>query len=376
MTQSRFDTVPVRAKMPFVGRDAQLALLVDAYEQVATHGASRIVSIVGDAGMGKSRLLYEFLRGLAGKDVLALNGGSAPYGSGAAYRPGIRILHQYFNIADADDAQAIQQKVAGRIVALSGGTASAVFPILALLNALPADNPFHRLPNKEKRQHVSDALLWLGQRLTTERAMVLAYEDLQWVTADTQELAGAAGARASAEDAAAVLTYRSDHDASSLMTPDTIEARLDGLEPSATRALITELLGDDRSLDALKDELPERSGGNPLFIEELVRSMIESGDLTGEPGYYRMDSPHEIVEIPRTVRAVLAARIDRLGRTDKHVLQALAAVGDVASVGLLARRARGPGRRDSQIACAGCRPRDCSSSEPRASICRTNSSTR
>ena len=336
VTQSRFDTVPVRAKMPFVGRDAQLALLADAYEQVVTHGASRIVSIVGDAGMGKSRLLYEFLRGLAGKDVLALNGGSAPYGSGAAYRPGIRILHQYFSIADADDAQAIQQKVAGRIVALSGGTASEVFPILALLNALPADNPFHRLPNEEKRRHVSDALLWLGQRLTAERAMVLAYEDLQWVTADTRSWLERL-VRELPPRTLLLLTYRSDHDARSLMTPETIEARLDGLEPSATRALITQLLGDDRSLDALKDTLPERSGGNPLFIEELVRSMIESGGITGGPGHYRMESPHEIVEIPRTVRAVLAARIDRLGRTDKHVLQALAAVGDVASVGLLSR---------------------------------------
>jgi class 3 adenylate cyclase/tetratricopeptide (TPR) repeat protein len=333
-TQSRFDAVPVRAKMPFTGRDAQLALLVDAYEHVVTKGASRIVSIVGDAGMGKSRLLYEFLRGLAGKDVLALNGGSAPYGSGAGYRPGIRILHQYFNIADGDDAQSIQQKVAGRIVALSGGTASEVFPILALLNALPADNPFHRLPNKEKRQHVSDALMWLGQRLTTERAMVLAYEDLQWVTADTKSWLERL-VRELPPRTLLVLTYRSDHDVSSLVMPDTMEARLDGLEPSATRALITAMLGDDRSLDALKDELPRRSGGNPLFIEELVRSLIESRSLVGEPGHYRMDSPHEIGEIPRTVRAVLAARIDRLGRIDKHVLQALAAVGDVASVGLL-----------------------------------------
>ena len=336
MTRSRFDTVPARAKMPFVGRDAQLAQLVEAYEQVATHGASRVVSIIGDAGMGKSRLVYEFLRGLPGKDVLALDGGSAPYGSGAGYRPGIHILHQYFNITDADDAQSIQQKVAGKIVALSGGTASAVFPILALLNALPADNPFHGLPADEKRQQVGDALMWLGQRVTTERAMVLAYEDLQWVTSDTRTWLERL-VRELPPRTLLLLTYRSDHDARSLTTPDTIEVRLDGLAPSASRKLITELLGDDRSLDALKDELPARSGGNPLFIEEHVRSMIESGALTGEAGCYRMDSPREIVEIPRTVRAVLAARIDRLPRIDKHILQALAAVGEVAAVGVLSR---------------------------------------
>ncbi|HWZ70370.1 MAG TPA: adenylate/guanylate cyclase domain-containing protein [Casimicrobiaceae bacterium] len=336
MTRSRFDTIPVRAKMPFVGRESQLAQLVDAYERVATHGASCVVSLVGDAGMGKSRLLYEFLRGLAGKDVLALNGGAAPYGGGGGYRPGIRILHQYFNISDADDAQSIQQKVAGGIVALSGGAATEVFPILALLNALPADNPFHGLPAEEKRQQVSDALMWLVRRLTTQRAMILAYEDLQWTTSDTTSWLERL-VREPPPRTLVLLTFRSDHDARSLTTPDSLEVWLDGLHPSATRELVTGLLGDDRSLEALKDELPERSGGNPLFIEEHMRSMIESGVLAGEPGRYRMDSPHGMVEIPRSVRAVLAARIDRLGRTEKHILQTLAVVGDVAAVGVLSR---------------------------------------
>ena len=257
-TRSRFDTVPVRAMMSFVGRDEPLAQLVHACEQVATHGASRVVAIVGDAGMGKSRLVYEFLRGLAGKDVLALDGGSAPHGSGAGYRPGIRILHQYFKITDDDDAQSTQQKVAGGIVALGGGTANAVFPILALLHALPEDNPFHGLPVNERRRQVSDALMWLAGRLTVDRAGVLAYEDLQWVTSDTtsflerlvQELP---------PRSLVLLTYRSDYDARSVTTPDTLLLRLDGLSLQASRALITELLGDDRSLDALKDELPERS---------------------------------------------------------------------------------------------------------------------
>ncbi len=90
MVRSRFDTVPMRARMSFVGRDGPLAQLIEAYEEVAKRGAGRVVAIVGDPGMGKSRLVYEFLRGLAGRDVLALDGGTAPYGSGASYRPGIR----------------------------------------------------------------------------------------------------------------------------------------------------------------------------------------------------------------------------------------------------------------------------------------------
>jgi class 3 adenylate cyclase/tetratricopeptide (TPR) repeat protein len=336
MPRSRFDTVPLRAMMSFVGRTAPLSQLVDAYEQVATHGASRVVAIVGDAGMGKSRLVYEFLRGLAGKDVMALDGGTAHHGSGAGYRPGIRILHQYFNITEADDAQSTQQKVAGGIVALGGGTANVVFPILALLQALPSDNPFHGLPVNERRRQVSDALMWLARRITVDRPGVLAYEDLQWVTSDTtgwlERLVREIPPRA-----LVLLTYRSDYDARAVTTPETLVLRLDGLAPPAARTLITELLGSDRSLDALKDELPARSGGNPLFIEEYMRSMIDSGALTGSPGNYRKDSPRETIEIPRTVRAVLAARIDRLSRSDKHILQALAAFGQIASVGMLSR---------------------------------------
>jgi class 3 adenylate cyclase/tetratricopeptide (TPR) repeat protein len=334
--RSRFDTIPMRARMSFVGRDGPLAQLVEAYEQVAARGVGRVVAIVGDPGMGKSRLVYEFLRGLAGKDVLALDGGTAPYGSGASYRPGIRILHQYFDIGEGDDAHSIQQKVAGGIVALGGESASAVFPLLALLHALPADNSFHDLPLNDQRRQVSDALMWLARRITADRPAVLAYEDLQWTTSDTTSWLERL-VREVPPRGLVLLTYRSDYDARSVTTPDTLVLRLDGLAAEPSRALITELLGDDASLDALKDELPARSGGNPLFIEEHVRSMIDSGALAGAAGNYRMDSPQEIIEIPRTVRAVLAARIDRLARTEKQILQALAVVGQRTPVAMLSR---------------------------------------
>jgi class 3 adenylate cyclase/tetratricopeptide (TPR) repeat protein len=336
ISRSRFDTVPLRAMMSFVGREAPFTQLLNACERMATYGESRVVAIVGDAGMGKSRLVYEFLRGLAGKDVMALDGGSAPHGSGAGYRPGIRILHEYFKISESDNAQSTQQKVAGGIVALGGGTANAVFPILALLHALPADNPFHSLPVNERRRQVSDALMWLARRLTVDRAGVLAYEDLQWVTSDTQAFLERL-VRELPPRSLVLLTYRSDYDARAVTTPETLVLRLEGLATEAACGLITDVLGNDPTLDGLKDELPLRSGGNPLFIEEYMRSMIDSGALTGSPGNYRKDSPQDNIEIPRTVRAVLAARIDRLARPDKHVLQALAAFGQSASVDMLSR---------------------------------------
>jgi class 3 adenylate cyclase/tetratricopeptide (TPR) repeat protein len=334
LSRSRFDAAPTRAVTPFVGRQNELQRLLAAYEEAAKAGAGRLVLIVGDAGMGKSRMVYEFMRTLAGKNVLMLDGGAAPYGSGAGYRPGVHILRQYFNIVEADDANAIRQKVAGRIVALGGEADRVVVPILSLLGGLPADNGFHALPDRERRSQVVEALLWLNRRVAVDRPLVLAYEDLQWVTSDTRKFLERLVTEVPASTLM-VLTYRSDYDASDLTVPEAIEVRLDGLAHDVTRELITKMLGQDASLDRLKEDLAERSGGNPLFVEEHVRSLIQSSDLQGEPGNYRLGAQLGAVEIPPTVRAVLAARIDRLSRDDKHVLQALAAVGDVATVDVL-----------------------------------------
>jgi class 3 adenylate cyclase/tetratricopeptide (TPR) repeat protein len=335
-TRSRFDTAPGRALTRFVGREAELQQIVDAFTQVAQERTGRLVAIVGDAGMGKSRLVYEFLRRLAGRDVLALDGGAAPYGSGAGYRPGAHILGQYFNVVEEDNASSVRDKVAGRIIALGGETDSSVVPILNVLHALPADNPFHGLPLDERRQQVVAALLWLGRRVAADRPLVLVYEDLQWVTSDTRNFLTTLVANL-APSMLVIVTYRSDYDARLLVAADTPELRLDGLTPEAIRDLMGVLLGADPSLEALKEELRRRSGGNPLFIEEHVRSMIDSGDLVGEPGGYRLIATQQGIEIPPTVRAVLLARIDRLAREEKHILQALAAVSDVASVAVLAR---------------------------------------
>jgi class 3 adenylate cyclase/tetratricopeptide (TPR) repeat protein len=333
-TRSRFDARPSRTMTPFLGRNGELQTMLRAFAQVEANGPSQIIAIVGEAGIGKSRLVYEFYRAIAGKNVLALDGGAAPYGSGAGYRPGVHILRQFFGIAENDDAKTKQEKVAGKIVALNGATTAAVFPLLSMLDALPADNAFHGLSVKERRQQVVDALMWLGRRVTAERPMVLAYEDLQWVTSDTRNWLERL-TRELPTRTLVLLTYRTDYDARALTVPGTIELRLDGLVPQVTRRLISGLIGDDASLDALKEELPSRSGGNPLFVEEHLRSMIDAGVLQGKPGNYRMGSSPDRIDIPQTVRAVLAARIDRLVRTDKHVLQALAAFGESATIGLL-----------------------------------------
>lgn len=334
--RSRFDRSPARALTPFTGRSGELEALLATFGALLRDGTGRLAVIVGEAGIGKSRLVHEFLRRVARRNVLILDAGGAPYGSGTGDRPGVQILRQYFNIAEGDDIRALQEKVAGRIVALDGDSNEVGVPILALLRALPANHRFFGLPLRERQQRVSAALMWLAHRMTAERPLVLVYEDLQWGTSDTRDFLDLL-VQNLPRSTFLLLTYRPDYDAGWLAHRQRLEFDLEGLSPSATRQIITSLLGDDPSLARLSEELPRHSGGNPLFIEEYVRSMVEAGDVAGRPGHYKLGAGREPRTIPPTVRGVLAARIDRLARADKHVLQTLAAVGESARVALLER---------------------------------------
>ncbi len=333
---SRFDHAPARAMTPFTGRADELERLLGWFNELIAEGRGRLAAIIGEAGIGKSRLVHEFLRAVARRNALVLDGGAAPYGSGAGYRPGVHILRQYFKIGETDDIRTLQEKVAGRIVALDGDANTVGVPLLALLRALPENHRFFGLPVSERRQRVFAALKWLADRMTANQPLVLAYEDLQWVTSDTRDFLDAF-VHGLPPSTLVLLTYRPDYDDAWIADRERLELRLDGLAPAATRQMITDLLGADDSLAAIKDELPRLSGGNPLFIEEYVRSMVDAGELEGQAGRYRLAVRPGKAMIPATVRGVLAARIDRLARADKFVLQTLAAVGEVASVSLLER---------------------------------------
>ena len=337
--RSRFDHAPTRALTPFSGRSAEHEALLAAVSGLFADRAGRVAVVVGEAGIGKSRLVHEFLRTIARRNVLALDGGAAPYGTG--YRPGLNILRQYFNLGDGDDLTARQEKIAGRIVALDGDPNAIGVPLLALMNALPEHHRFLELPLEERRQRVFVALTWLARHMSEGRPLVLAYEDLQWVSSDTRDFLEAF-VRDLPPSTLVVVTYRPDYDASWLGERERVELRLEGLPEAAIRRIIADLLGDDASLGALAGELAAKSGGNPLFIEEYVRSMVDAGVLVGQPGHYRLGAKAQSAAVPPTVRGVLAARIDRLARADKGILQLLAAIGGPATVNLVARVAAAP----------------------------------
>jgi hypothetical protein len=227
--------------------------------------------------------------------MLALDGGAAPYSSGAGYRPGVNILRQYFNVGETDDVKILQEKVAGRLVALDGDSNTIGVPLLALMRALPTTHRFWGLPVNERRQRVFTALMCRGTDVSGPAARA-RYEDLQWATSDTRDFLDAFVGQVP-RSIFVLLTYRSEYDDRWLGDRERLELRLDGISPAATRKIMTDLLGPDDTLAQLKEELPRRSGGNPLSSRSTY-AVWSTRELQGKPGRYRMGAHRREATIP------------------------------------------------------------------------------
>src|SRR5436190_2180727 len=229
----------------------------------------------------------------------------------------------------AQAARALEAAAGGR------GQVVAVAPLLALLE-VPTDDPaWAALDPPQRRQRTLDALRQLLLQAARQRPLVVVIEDLQWADAETQALLDALVDGMAAAPLALLLNYRPEYrhhwGGKSYYT----QLRLDPLPADAAGALLQALLGRDAALAPVAAMLRERTAGNPLFLEESVRALVETGALRGKPGDYRLVRPVPAVEVPASVQAVPAARIDRLAPNDKRLLQCAAVIGYEASLSLM-----------------------------------------
>ena len=336
--RSRLQAAAARGLTRFVGREVEMGVLREALDRVRS-GESHVVGLVGEVGVGKSRLLREFARAPWLGDCLVLESGSVAYGSATAYKPGVEILRRYFRIETGDDARVAQEKVAGKLLMLDRSLEDAVTPLLAVVGALPDDSPFRTLAAAERRQRAAAAILQLMQRESATRPVVLVFEDLQWAHQQTRRALDVV-VSALPPGILLIVSYRPEYDDGWLGRPNYARIHVDPLPPAIARELLATLLGAASDLFPLTRRLIERTGGNPLFLEECVRSLVETRALAGERGAYRLIAPPTTLEMPPTVQAVLAARIDRLSPADKRLLQSAAVIGEDVQVDLLAELAR------------------------------------
>jgi class 3 adenylate cyclase/tetratricopeptide (TPR) repeat protein len=332
-TRTRLQAAAARRGLTrFVGRDVELQQLRRAQAEAAD-GHGQVVAIVGEAGVGKSRLVYEFNR--RRQNWLVLDSAAVSYGKATSYLPVIELLGRHFNIDPRDDVRAIREKVTGKVLTLAR-TLEPILPALLTLLDVPVDEPAWRaLDPVERRRRTLDAVKTLWFEQARERPLLLIVEDLHWLDGETQALLDELVDGLESARLLLLVNYRPDYRHAWESSRHYTEIRIDPLASTDVDEVLQALLGADPALDQLKRLLIQRTEGNPFFLEESVRLLVDTKRLAGEPGAYRLAEPVATPQIPASVHALLAARIDRLPAADKRLLQAAAAVGTHVPVVLL-----------------------------------------
>jgi class 3 adenylate cyclase/tetratricopeptide (TPR) repeat protein len=333
--RSRLQAAAARGLTRFVGREAETGVLLKALER-ARSGRGQVVAVVGEPGAGKSRLVWEFTHSDHTQGCLVLEASSVSYGKASTYLPVIDLLKGYFQLEPRDDARKIREKVTGKLLSLDRALESCLTPICWLFDLPTWEPEWERLAAAVRRQRLRDSIRRVLLSESQVQPLVMIFEDLHWIDGETQTLLDSIvegllpGVRV-----LLFVSYRPEYTHGWGSKTYYSQARLDALPSTTAAKLLQALLGPDSSVAALMPMLINHAEGNPFFLEESVRSLVESQILSGARGAHRLARPIGALDIPASVQAILAARIDRLSQDDKRLLQVASVVGKDVPVALL-----------------------------------------
>src|SRR5499433_2809417 len=322
--RTRLQAAALRGLTRFVGRDAEVEHLRRVLGQ-ADAGRGQVVALVAEAGVGKSRLTHEFTHSHRVQDWLILEALSVSYGKATSYLPVIDLLKSYFKIGDRDDHREMRGKVLARVLGLDRALEPLVSPLLALLDVPVEDPAWQTLDPPQRRQRTLDAVKRLLLRESQVQPLLVVFEDLHWIDGETQALLDSLVDSLGSTRLLLLVNYRPEYQHGWGGKTAYSQMRLDALVAESAGELLEALLGEDPGLGPLKQLLVRR--GNPFFLEETVQTLVETKALAGERGRYRLTQAVQAIQVPPTVQAVLAARIDRLPPEDKRLLQVASVIG-------------------------------------------------
>ena len=331
--RSRLQASTARGLTRFVGRGAEIEQLRKALEQ-ARAGHGQLVATVGEPGVGKSRLFHEFTHSHRLQDWLTLQSGSVSYGKATSYLPVIELLRAYFRVHGREDHREVREKVTGKLLTLDRALEPTLPALLALLD-VPVEGTWKGLDPPQRRQLTLDAIKRLLLRESQRQPLLVIFEDLHWIDSETQALLESLVDSLPTARLLLLVNYRPEYQHGWGSKTYYTQLRLDALTLESASELLLALLGTDATIEPLKPVLIGRTGGNPLFLEESVRTLVETNALTGERGAYRLARPLDTIDVPATVQSILASRIDRLAPEDKQLLQTASVIGKDVPFALL-----------------------------------------
>ncbi|WP_043285869.1 adenylate/guanylate cyclase domain-containing protein [Paraburkholderia oxyphila] len=333
--RTRLQLAAHRGLARFVGREAELEQLNRALDK-ARAGRGQVVAVVGEAGVGKSRLFHEF-KERSRRGCLVLETFSVSHGKAFANLPLIELLKNYFQITDQDDERGCRERVMGKVLTLERRFEDLVPYLLYLLSICEAGSALAEMDPRIRRDRTLDAITQLLTRESCKQPIALLFEDLQWLDRETEAFLAYLLEHVPGTRVLLLVNYRPEYQPGWRHADHSCQLRLEPLGPAEAQGLLTALLGDDLSLVPLKQLILEKTEGNPFFMEEVVQTLTEEQVLLGNPGHYMIEQTPAALHIPTTVQGVLAARIDRLPVAEKDLLQTLAVIGKEFPFSLIQR---------------------------------------
>jgi len=320
--QTRFEAGLARGITELVGRRPEMEILHTAWER-AKSGEGRVVDVVGEAGVGKSRLIYEFQKAIAGEATI-LTGVCIQYGRGINFLPVIDVVRGAFGIKEGMS----EEEAGGRVYDEATGELAAMIPFYRNLLSLKVDDPKFNALNPEGRKFGSlEAVKILLLAMSNERPLIVFLEDVHWIDKISEDFFSFFTHSIHGRPIMLLTAYRPEAEPPWTKGAHYRQVGLETLSAESSIRLVRNILGGLELESSLEEKIAQKTGGNPFFVEEMVRELIDRGDVFKEGGRYISRQPIDQLEIPSSVQGVLAARMDRLSEDLKGTMQVASVIG-------------------------------------------------
>ncbi len=324
--RGRLDVAQQRGFSPFVGRSTETTEL-DAALKRTIEGNGEAIGIVGDAGVGKSRLCHEFAERCRARGVAVYEAQCQAHGKAIPLLPVLQMMRAYYGIGPADSEREAREKVAGRLLLLDPDFGDDLGIVFEMLGIPDPKRPAPQMNAEARQRWLVDVIRRIAGASARLEPAVMLLEDLHWIDPASEPFLKGLVEAVPGTNTLVLTNFRPEYRAEWMSRSHYRQLPLAPLGPEALEEMLSGLLGSDPSLDGLSEMIREQTSGNPFYVEEAVRELVESGALEGDRGAYGLTREIGELQVPPSVQAILSARIDRLDAPAKETLQVAATIG-------------------------------------------------
>ncbi|MDM7999229.1 MAG: adenylate/guanylate cyclase domain-containing protein [Dehalococcoidia bacterium] len=323
---SRIEAAALRGLTRFVGREKEMATLREAFDK-AKSGSGQVVCIVGEAGVGKSRLLLELRRSIPQDEYTYLEGRCLHYGSSMPYLPLLDILRSYFGLKEGEREFLVRKRLEEKTSAIDPKLKAILPPLQELLSLKVEDEAYLKLEPQKKREKIFEAIRDLLVVESQRKPLMVAIDDFQWTDRTSEEFLSYFIGHLPSSRILLLLLYRPEYTHQWASKSCYSQIRVDELPTKSSADLVRAMLEEGEVAPELRELILNRAAGNPLFMEEFTHTLLENGSIQKKDHQYVLSRKPSEIHVPDTIQGIIAARMDRLDENLKRIMQVASVIG-------------------------------------------------